>query len=76
MIETCLLVRTKRKNNINYKLQHKERHKNTIEAYTDGSKTIGRKVGFAAIFTDITRREALPEEVSIHTAEMKVIKVA
>ena len=37
-------------------LQHKEKHKDTKEAYTDGSKSTGRKVGFAAVFTDITRR--------------------
>ena len=35
-----------------------------------------RKVGFAAVFTDITRREALPEVVFIHTAKMTAIKVA
>ena len=35
-----------------------------------------RKVGFAAVFTNITKREFLPEEVSIHTAEMTGIKVA
>ena len=46
------------------------------EAYTDGSKRTGRKVGYAAVFTDSTRIGALPEEASIHTAEMKVIKIA
>ena len=30
--------------------------------------------GFAAVFTDINRRGALSEEVSIHTAEMSAIK--
>ena len=40
----------------NKALQHKEKHKDTKEAYTDGSKSTGRKVGFAAVFTDITRR--------------------
>ena len=46
------------------------------EAYTDGSKSTGRKVGFAAIFADITRGEALPEVVFIHTTEMSTIKIA
>ena len=32
-------------------------------------------LGFAAVFVDI-RREALPEKVSIHTAEMTAIKTA
>ena len=54
-----------------YFLQHKENHSNKKEAYTDGSKSTGRKVGFAAVFTDITRRGALPEEASIHTVEMR-----
>ena len=39
------------------------------------SKSIGRKVGFAAIFADITRRGSF-SEASIHTAEMVVIKIA
>ena len=47
-----------------------------MEAYTDGSKSTGRKIGFAAEFADITRRETLPEETSIHTAEMKAIKIS
>ena len=46
-------------------LQHKK-HKNTKEAYTDRSKSTGRKVGFATVFTDFTRRGILPEEVFIH----------
>ena len=48
-------------------LQHKGNHSNNKEDYTDGSKSTGRKVDFAAVFTDITRREALPEEAPIHT---------
>ena len=56
--------------------QHKEKHKDTKEAYTDGSKNTGRKVGFAAVFTDITKRGTLPEEASIHTAEMTAIETA
>ena len=39
----------------------------------DGSKRTGRK-GYAAAFTDTTRRGALPEEASIHTAEMTPMK--
>ena len=37
---------------------------------------MGRKVGFAAVFTKITRRGSLPEETSIHIDEMTAIKVA
>ena len=37
---------------------------------------MGRKVSFAVVFTDINRREALPVEISIHTAEMTAIKEA
>ena len=33
-------------------------------------------MGLAAVFEDMTKREALPEEVSIHTAEMTAIKTA
>ena len=43
-------------NNDNEKKQHFLQHKNTKEAYTYGSKSIGRKIGFAVVFTDITRR--------------------
>ena len=41
-------------------LQHKEKLGINKEAYTDGSKSTGRKVG-AAVFADITKRGALPE---------------
>ena len=34
-----------------------------------------RKVGCAVVFTDMSRKGALPEEASIHTAEMTAIKV-
>ena len=37
---------------------------------------MGKKVGFAVVFTDITRREVLPEEAFINTAKMTAIKVA
>ena len=33
-------------------------------------------MGLAAVFKDTTKREALLEEVSIHTAEMTAIKTA
>ena len=52
-------------------LQHKE--KNTKETYTDGSKSTTRKVCFAMVFTNITRRGAFPKDATIHTAEMTVI---
>ena len=55
-------------------LQHKEKHISSKEAYTDGSKSTGRKVGYTAVFTDTTRRGVLPEEASIHTAEMTAMK--
>ena len=41
---------------IQHFLQHKERHKNTIKAYTDGLKNMEKKVDFAVVFTDITSR--------------------
>ena len=40
-------------------LQHKEKHSNGNKSYTDGSKSTGRKVGYAAVFADTARREAL-----------------
>ena len=46
------------------------------EVYTDRLKNPGKKVGLATVFKDATRRGALPEEASIHTAEMTAIKVA
>ena len=57
-------------------MQHKKRHKNTKEAYTDGLKSIRKKVGFTAVLTDITREEALSEETTIHTPKMIAIKIA
>ena len=61
---------TARKSSISYNI------KKNKEAYTDGSKSTGRKVGFAVAFMDNTRREPLPKEASIHTAEMTAIKTA
>ena len=49
---------------------------NNKEVYTDGLKSTGRKVGFVAVFSDITRREALSEKASIYTVEMTVIQIA
>ena len=57
-------------------LQHNENHDNNQEAYTDGSKSTGRKAGFAAIYVEITRKGAQPEKASIYTAEMTAIKIA
>ena len=41
---------------------HKGKHSNNKEAYTNTSKSTGGKLGFAAVFMDINRRGALPEE--------------
>ena len=57
-------------------LQHKTKHQKEKEVYTDGSKNPGKKVGLAAVFEDMTKRGALLEEASVHTAEMKAIKTA
>ena len=54
--------------------QHKGNHSNNKEAYTDGLKSTRRKVKFAEIFADIIRSGALPEEASIHIAEMIAMK--
>ena len=35
-----------------------------------------KKVGFAAVFTDITKRGTLPKKTSIHTAKMTAKKIA
>ena len=34
-------------------LQHKVKHSNNKEAYTNGLKSTGKKVGFAPVFADI-----------------------
>ena len=54
-------------------LQHKKQSNNK-KGYTDGSKRMERKVGFAAAFTDISRRGALPEEAFIHIAKMTAMR--
>ena len=43
---------------------------------TDGSKSMRRNVDFAGVFTDITRKGALPEEATIPTAKMTEVKVS
>ena len=53
-------------------LQHKGKHSNNKETYTDGSKSTGNKVGYAAVFKYTTKNGALPEETSIHTAALIV----
>ena len=55
-------------------LQLKGKYSSSKEAFTNRSKSTGRKVGCAAVFTDITRRGTLPEEASIHTPEMTAMK--
>ena len=55
-------------------LQHEETHSDIKEAYTDESKSTGRKIGFAAAFADNTRRGVLPEKASIYIAEMKAMR--
>ena len=42
-------------------LKHKGNHSNFKEAYTDRSKSTRRKIHFAAVFADISKRGALPE---------------
>ena len=48
-----------------YFLQHKEKYSNNKEAYTDGSKSTKRKVGFAIVFADINRGRVLTRR-SLH----------
>ena len=43
-------------------LHHKGKHNNKKETYSDGSKSTRRKVGFAAVFADITRRGAIQKK--------------
>ena len=57
-------------------LQHKGKHGSSKKNYTDRLKSTGRKVSYATVFTDTTRRGALPEEAFIYTAEMTAIKAA
>ena len=52
------------------------KNSNKKKAYTDESKSMGRKVGFATEFIDITRKSALPEEAFIYTTEITAIKTS
>ena len=54
--------------------QHKRKHSNSKEAYTDGPKSTGRKIDYAVVFADTTRIRVLLEEASTHTADMTAIK--
>ena len=74
MVENQLPRMITRKNQ--HFLQYKEKHKNTKEAYTDGSKRERKKVSFTAVLTNIIRRGALPEEASICTAKITAITIA
>ena len=67
-----LVLKRNTRNDNKRKKQHKGNHSNNKEAYTDRSKSTGRKVCFA----DITRRGALPKEASILIVEMTAIKIA
>ena len=37
---------------------------------------MGKKVGFAVVFTNITRKKTLPQEASINITKMTIIKIA
>ena len=50
-------------------------HKNTEEAYTNVLKSIGKKVGLAAIFADISRKGSFSTEASIQMAAMHAKKI-
>ena len=50
------------------------KNKITKDAYIDKLKSIEKKVGFAAVFTDFTKTGALPEEAYIHIAIKIVLK--
>ena len=55
-------------------LQDKEKYGNNKKAHTDGLNIMGRKVGFAALFADIVKREALPNEASILTDKITALR--
>ena len=49
-------------------LKHKANNKMEKKFYTvDKLKNIGKKIGFATIFTDITKNEALSEQANSHS---------
>ena len=53
--------------------QHFIQHSGSKEAYTDWSKSTGRKVSYAAVFT-LHQNRGTSEEASIHKAEMIAMK--
>ena len=69
-VENTLGMRTRKQ----HFLQHKGKSFSSKEAYMDGSKSTGRKVVYAVVYTDTTKRERHPEAASIHTAEMTAMK--
>ena len=50
---------TVKESSISYNTKENIEHSNNKEVYTYGSKSIGRKVDFTAVFADNTRRGAL-----------------
>ena len=66
IMEIRLIIMTMRKNNTFCNIK---KSRNTKEDYLDGSKSMRRKVGFAVVITDTTRRRAVPEEDFIHTTK-------
>ena len=52
VMENGTLIMTMKKKTF---LQHKKKHKNTKGAYTDRSKSMGKKVGFVAVFLNVNR---------------------
>ena len=66
---------TVRKNSTSYNT--KKKHNNNKETNMDGSKSTGMEGRYCSSIrkhANITRREALPEEASIHTIEMTAMK--
>ena len=55
-------------------LQYKGKYGSSKEDYTARSKSTGMKIGYAAVFTDTTKRGTLSEEASIHTAGMTAME--
>ena len=47
---------------------------NNSEAYMDGSKSKGKKVCFASVLLDSTRRGFLPKKASLHIIEITATK--
>ena len=51
------------------------KYQDHIQIYTDGSK-INKKVGCAAVFENTAESKRLPNNASIHSAELWAIKTA